>query len=84
MLMKDRFDALHLTKCRRGPRQLSAIFVFSSLCVQDKLRYPVLLAGSRSSPLTAAVAMQPRLVIVPCIDERSLGFWAVGHAKATG
>ncbi|KAK9847737.1 hypothetical protein WJX84_001736 [Apatococcus fuscideae] len=40
--------------------------------------------GSRSSPLTAAVAMQPRSVIVPCIDERSLGFWALGHAKATG
>ncbi len=41
-------------------------------------------AGSRSSPLTAAVAMQPRACIIPCIDERSLGFWAVGHAKATG
>ncbi|KAK9841086.1 hypothetical protein WJX84_008308 [Apatococcus fuscideae] len=40
--------------------------------------------GSRSSPLTAAVAMQPRSVIIPCIDERSLGFWALGHAKATG
>lgn len=87
-------------------------------------------AGSRSSPLTVAVAQHPRARIVPCIggrrkcqppaahagvhsghstglhlrcphlpslptcpphsprhspaDERSLGFWALGHGRATG
>ncbi|GMH33012.1 hypothetical protein BSKO_00846 [Bryopsis sp. KO-2023] len=40
--------------------------------------------GSRSSPLTAAVACHPRTRIVPCLDERSLGFWALGHARSTG
>ena len=40
--------------------------------------------GSRSSPLTAAIAQHPRARIVTCIDERSLAFWAVGHARATG
>lgn len=40
--------------------------------------------GSRSSPLTLAVAQHPRSRIVPGIDERSLGFWALGHGRATG
>jgi isochorismate synthase/2-succinyl-5-enolpyruvyl-6-hydroxy-3-cyclohexene-1-carboxylate synthase/2-succinyl-6-hydroxy-2,4-cyclohexadiene-1-carboxylate synthase/O-succinylbenzoate synthase len=40
--------------------------------------------GSRSSPLTLAIAAHPRARIVPCIDERSLGFWALGHGRATG
>lgn len=40
--------------------------------------------GSRSSPLTVAVAQHPRAKIVPCIDERSLGFWAMGYGRATG
>ena len=40
--------------------------------------------GSRSSPLTFAVSTHPRARLVPGIDERSLGFWALGHGKATG
>ena len=28
--------------------------------------------------------MHPRVRVVPCIDERSLGFWALGFAQATG
>ncbi|DBA90081.1 TPA: hypothetical protein ACH3X1_003400 [Trebouxia sp. C0004] len=40
--------------------------------------------GSRSSALTLAVAMHPRARVMTCIDERSLGFWALGHARATG
>ena len=41
-------------------------------------------AGSRSSPLTAAAAAHPRARIVPCIDERSLAFWALGFGQANG
>lgn len=41
-------------------------------------------AGSRSSPLTTAIAQHPRARIVPCIDERSLCFWALGYGRATG
>ena len=41
-------------------------------------------SGSRSSPLTAAAALQPRARVVPCIDERSLAFWALGYGQATG
>lgn len=45
---------------------------------------PLFLPGSRSSPLAAAVAAQPRARIVPCIDERSLAFWALGFGRACG
>lgn len=37
--------------------------------------------GSRSSPLSIAAAAHPRARVVTCIDERSLGFYAVGFAK---
>ena len=40
-------------------------------------------AGSRSSPLTMAVALQPTARLIPCIDERSLAFWALGYGRAT-
>lgn len=40
--------------------------------------------GSRSSPLTLAVASHPRARLHICIDERSLGFWAVGYGRACG
>ena len=47
--------------------------------------YPVLYAaGSRSSPLTLAVSMHPRARLNVCIDERSLGFWALGYSRASG
>lgn len=41
------------------------------------------LTGSRSSPLTVAVAQHPYARIIPCIDERSLGFCAVGYGRAS-
>ncbi|MEW5311204.1 MAG: hypothetical protein WDW38_002939 [Sanguina aurantia] len=40
--------------------------------------------GSRSSALTLAVASHPRARLNVCIDERSLGFWALGYSRATG
>jgi isochorismate synthase/2-succinyl-5-enolpyruvyl-6-hydroxy-3-cyclohexene-1-carboxylate synthase/2-succinyl-6-hydroxy-2,4-cyclohexadiene-1-carboxylate synthase/O-succinylbenzoate synthase len=30
------------------------------------------------------VAAQPRARVVPCIDERSLAFWALGFGRAAG
>ena len=51
-------------------------------CIRTALRSPPL--GSRSSPLTLAVAMHPRARLNVCIDERSLGFWALGYSRATG
>jgi len=40
--------------------------------------------GSRSTPLVAALAREPRLSLVTLIDERAAGFFALGAARATG
>ena len=51
-------------------------------CVLE-FRVMTMRAGSRSSPLTMAVALQPTARLIPCIDERSLAFWALGYGRAT-
>ncbi len=40
--------------------------------------------GSRSTPLVAALAREPRLALVTIIDERAAAFYALGAARATG
>lgn len=40
--------------------------------------------GSRSTPLVAAFAREPRLELVTLIDERAAAFFALGAARATG
>ncbi|GIL93096.1 hypothetical protein Vretimale_16742 [Volvox reticuliferus] len=40
--------------------------------------------GSRSSPLAHAIASHPRARLNVCIDERSLGFWALGYGRSSG
>ena len=40
--------------------------------------------GSRSTPLTVAVALHPKAVRVMHFDERGTAFAALGHARATG
>jgi len=42
----------------------------------------VLPVGSRSSPLALAAASHPRTQLTVAIDERSLGFWALGYGRA--
>lgn len=39
--------------------------------------------GSRSAPLTVAAARHPDVRTFMSFDERSLGFFALGHARAT-
>ena len=40
--------------------------------------------GSRSTPLTSAVAANPKANAVICYDERAAAYYALGHARATG
>lgn len=47
------------------------------------VRALVVSPGSRSSPLAAAAAETRRLEVVPVLDERSAGFFALGLAKST-
>ena len=70
-------------------QHLTSLLSFGSQCLAccpspDSKRPPVLCAGSRSSALTTAVALHPRARVVPCIDERSLAFWALGFGRAHG
>ena len=44
----------------------------------------VVCPGSRSTPLTYAVALEPDLRATPVLDERSAAFFALGLAKASG
>ena len=61
--------------------------LWTGLMVEELCRLGVqtfcIAPGSRSTPLTAAIAQHPCAKIVPCLDERSLAFWAVGYGRAT-
>lgn len=55
--------------------------VLAETLVRCGLREVVLSPGSRSSPLTLALASHPGLRCLPVLDERSAGFLALGIAK---
>ncbi|BFI28545.1 menaquinone-specific isochorismate synthase [Marchantia polymorpha subsp. ruderalis] len=50
-------------------------------CCRLGITYFCIAPGSRSSPIAAAAAANPRITCVPCIDERSMGFHAVGYGR---
>jgi 2-succinyl-5-enolpyruvyl-6-hydroxy-3-cyclohexene-1-carboxylate synthase len=58
------------------------------LIVEELLRngvdYFVISPGSRSTPLTVAVAQNPLAHKIVCLDERAAAFHAIGYARATG
>ncbi|MDF5732085.1 MAG: 2-succinyl-5-enolpyruvyl-6-hydroxy-3-cyclohexene-1-carboxylic-acid synthase, partial [Rhizonema sp. PD38] len=61
--------------------------LWGSLIVEELIRngvdYFVISPGSRSTPLTAAVARNSQARKVVCFDERGAAFHAIGYARAT-
>jgi 2-succinyl-5-enolpyruvyl-6-hydroxy-3-cyclohexene-1-carboxylate synthase len=52
--------------------------------VRNGVDYFVISPGSRSTPLTVAVAQNQRSQKIVCLDERAAAFHAIGYARATG
>ena len=52
--------------------------------VRNGVNYFVISPGSRSTPLTVAVAQNRQAKKIICLDERAAGFHAIGYARATG
>ncbi|MEN9637804.1 MAG: hypothetical protein RL077_6208 [Verrucomicrobiota bacterium] len=63
----------------------TATSLWASVLVETLVRRGVTRAivspGSRSTPLTLALAMHPRIEAIPVLDERSAAFFALGLAK---
>ncbi|MEK6558475.1 MAG: 2-succinyl-5-enolpyruvyl-6-hydroxy-3-cyclohexene-1-carboxylic-acid synthase [Candidatus Margulisiibacteriota bacterium] len=61
--------------------------LWAQLLIEELSRLPIglfaIAPGSRSSVLAVAAARQMRVKSVVHLDERGLGFFALGHAKAT-
>lgn len=58
--------------------------VLAETLVRCGVRIAVTSPGSRSTPLTTALARHPGIEAVPVLDERAAAFFALGHAKRTG
>jgi 2-succinyl-5-enolpyruvyl-6-hydroxy-3-cyclohexene-1-carboxylate synthase len=52
--------------------------------IRNGIDYFIISPGSRSTPLTVAVAQNPHANKIICLDERAAGFHAIGYARATG
>lgn len=63
-------------------------YLWTSLLIEELIRcgstHFVVAPGSRSAPLAAAVSNNARAKATIAFDERCAGFFALGHAKATG
>ncbi len=67
-------------------RNVNALWcsVLVETLVRTGVRHAVISPGSRSTPLTMALARHPLVKATPVVDERSAAFFALGMAKRTG
>jgi len=72
-----------LLKGAPNPNTLWCTLLVEELCRQGCSTFCVA-PGSRSTPLALAAARHPRVRLVTCLDERALGFFALGHGRGSG
>ena len=58
--------------------------VLAETLVRLGVTFVAVAPGSRSTPLTLALAQHPQIEAVPVLDERSAGFLALGWARRAG
>lgn len=71
------------TEIVRGSFALSAFWIVDQLIEQGVEQFCIS-PGSRSTPLALAVAEHPKAKAIVHFDERGIGFYALGYAKASG
>ncbi|MGY8718106.1 MAG: thiamine pyrophosphate-binding protein [Verrucomicrobiia bacterium] len=66
-------------------RNLNSLWasVFVETLVREGLQHAVISPGSRSTPLTLALAAAVAVNTTPVVDERSAAFFALGIARRT-
>lgn len=69
---------------REFPSNVLAGVVFARTLRLAGVEAVVVSPGSRSTPLTFGVAMEPGLDVEPVLDERTAAFVALGRARASG
>ncbi|BDQ01637.1 MAG: 2-succinyl-5-enolpyruvyl-6-hydroxy-3-cyclohexene-1-carboxylate synthase [Ignavibacterium sp.] len=57
--------------------------LFTDFLVKTGVKHACISPGSRSTPLTFAIASEKKIKSFPVVDERTSGFLALGIAKAT-
>lgn len=67
-----------------NPGRISVLHALAQLCADQGITDFIVAPGSRSAPLTTALAMQPELRCRVVYDERAAGYIALGLAQQSG
>ena len=58
-------------------------YMVARVLAERGLRHTVICPGSRSTPLTFALSRRPEIELIPALDERSAGYFALGLSRSS-
>lgn len=73
-----------MTPAAPAPTHLALMDDLARLCIGKGVRHAIVSPGSRSAPITVALAQQPELTCRVVYDERSAAYVGLGLAQQTG